>query len=119
MASSISSYFHRCYRLDMNAALRQWLTAGLLVLEVPAALDAESLDLSQALTLAVQRSGKLGSATAAVAQTGALVQANQMGASLTDVLPQLRHLCLLCAGYLLLAAWALNRAGRVRPIHRP
>lgn len=43
-----------------------------------------------------------------------LVAANQMGASLIDVLPQLRHLWLLCGGYMLLAAWALTSAGRFR-----
>lgn len=44
----------------------------------------------------------------------ALVAANQMGASLTEVLPQLRHLWLLCGLYMLLAAWALASAGRIR-----
>jgi ABC-2 type transport system permease protein len=43
----------------------------------------------------------------------ALVAANQMGASLADVLPQLRHLWLLCGVFMLLAAWALASAGRV------
>jgi ABC-2 type transport system permease protein len=43
----------------------------------------------------------------------ALVAANQMGASLADVLPQLRHLWLLCGVFMLLAAWALASAGKV------
>jgi ABC-2 type transport system permease protein len=45
----------------------------------------------------------------------ALVAANQMGAMLADVLPQLRHLWLLCALYLVLAALALARAAKARP----
>ncbi len=42
----------------------------------------------------------------------ALVAVNQMGASLAEVLPQLRQLWALCGVYALLAAWALQRAGR-------
>lgn len=44
----------------------------------------------------------------------ALVAANQMGASLAEVLPQVRHLWLLSAVFMVLAAWALARAGRGR-----
>ena len=42
----------------------------------------------------------------------ALVAANQMGAGLAEVLPQLRHLWLLALAFMALAAWALRRAGR-------
>jgi ABC-2 type transport system permease protein len=40
----------------------------------------------------------------------AIVAANQMGASVGEVLPQLSHLWILSAVYMLLAAWALRRA---------
>lgn len=41
----------------------------------------------------------------------ALVAANQMGASFSEVLPQVRHLWILSAVYMLLAAWAIKYAG--------
>lgn len=44
----------------------------------------------------------------------ALVAANQMGATLAEVLPQVRHLWLLSAAFMALAAWALARAGKPR-----
>ena len=44
----------------------------------------------------------------------ALVAANQMGAGLPEVLPQLQHLWLLAFAFMALAAWALQRAGRRR-----
>lgn len=71
---------------DMHALMRTWLAAGLLVLHVPSALASDPLDVSQALSLAVQRSGKVGSSSAAVAQAGALVQANQgLGGPVIDL----------------------------------
>jgi ABC-2 type transport system permease protein len=42
----------------------------------------------------------------------ALVAANQMGASVGEVLPQLGHLWVLSAVYMVLAVWALRRASK-------
>lgn len=56
----------------------------------------------------------LGAALPTSAGVQAVVAANQMGASLAEVLPQVRHLWLLCAVFMGLAAWALVRAGKTR-----
>ena len=48
----------------------------------------------------------------------ALVAVNQMGASLAEVLPQLRQLWALCGVYVLLAAWALQQRAGHRPARR-
>lgn len=64
----------------MVVALNRWLTAALLGLAPSLACiaqAAETLDVGQALALAVQRSGKLGGAAAAVAQSQSQVQANE------------------------------------------
>jgi ABC-2 type transport system permease protein len=49
----------------------------------------------------------------------ALVAANQMGASFSEVLPQLRHLWILTAVYMLLAVWALKFASKRRKTDSP